>query len=89
MTYLQTRIDSADVNRLQPTIWMGQNADLTDSVAASLTTKVKASGTSAAGGQGGHVLPAGDCLVYVATGGATSPAVWLTYYPRWFTHAAS
>jgi hypothetical protein len=87
-TSLQCRIDGSDVERIQPTIWLGAQPNLTDSVAASLTTQVLAFAAGAAGPVG-HVLPAGSAQVFVADDGATSPAVALSYYPRWHTHAVT
>jgi hypothetical protein len=73
-------LDSADGERSNPTIWVGDEADRTDATAANLTASVRSMGS--------HAFVPGYMDLFTVTTSAEDAAASVSYYPRWHTHAA-
>lgn len=73
-------LDSADADRLNPTVYLGSESDRSDAIGAGLSSSVTAFGT--------HSLLPGRMDMFTVTTGAANPTATVGMYPRWHTHAA-
>lgn len=73
-------LDTATLDRPEPSIWLGTQADRSDARHAG-GTEIRAQGT--------HVFTPGKVNLFTVTSNALNAAASLSFYPRWHSNAAA